>query len=77
LVEQKQLQSAYAKILEINPSHRLVNKIQDTLLTNQTGNQDTSDLVKLIYEQACIVENEPIPDSLEFCRRLNRFINAI
>lgn len=77
LVEQKQLQSASAKILEINPSHRLVNKIQATLTSQQDGNDDTSDLAKLIYEQACIVENEPIPDSLEFCRRLNKFINVV
>jgi molecular chaperone HtpG len=74
LIEQKQLNSASAKILEINPDHNIMTKIiQD--VQNNNVNEDTTDLTKLIYDQACVIENEPLTDPAEFCRRLNKFIH--
>jgi molecular chaperone HtpG len=74
LIEQKQLNSASAKILEINANHAIVAKIAADLEQNST-NQDTAELVQLVYDQACIIENEQLADPAEFCRRLNKFIN--
>ncbi len=73
LLEQKQLLSSSAKILEINPSHPFIQKIQHDIKAN-SADEDTAQLAKLIYDQACIIEEEPVKDPAEFCRRLNKFI---
>lgn len=74
LIEQKQLASASAKILEINPTHNIVQKLEQEI-ANNASDDGTADLVKLVYDQACIIENEPLKDPAEFCRRLNKFIH--
>jgi molecular chaperone HtpG len=70
LIEQKQLTSSSAKILEINLEHSIIAKIAEDL-----NSSDTDDLIRLVYDQACIIENEPILNPSEFCRRLNKFID--
>jgi molecular chaperone HtpG len=74
LMEQKQLSGLSAKILEINPSHDLMKKIFSDIDGGVVGD-DTIDLVNLIYDQACVIENEPLQNPAEFCRRLNKFIH--
>jgi molecular chaperone HtpG len=74
LIEQKQLNSSSAKILEINPHHSILVKISHDL-ENNTVSDDTEDLVRLIYDQACVIESEPLANPAEFCRRLNKFIH--
>ncbi|WP_375327018.1 molecular chaperone HtpG [Candidatus Tisiphia endosymbiont of Nemotelus uliginosus] len=73
LIEQKQLMSASAKILELNPKHKIIEKINSDITT---GNKDHMDeiLVKLIYDQACILEGEPVHDTGGFANRLNDII---
>jgi molecular chaperone HtpG len=69
LLEQKQIRSASAKILEINPKHQIIKKIQSDL-----GSEASTDLVKMLYDQACIVEGEPVADVAGFCKRMNKLL---
>ncbi|MDF3047587.1 MAG: htpG [Candidatus Midichloriaceae bacterium] len=72
LIEQKQLKSASSKILEINPKHFLMEKI-DSLL--KAANDDkASDLVWLSYDQACILEGEKVSDPKAFIGRVNALL---
>ncbi|MDP5110637.1 MAG: molecular chaperone HtpG [Rickettsiaceae bacterium] len=76
LIEQKQLTGASAKILEINPNHKIVLKIGSGL--KKKDNQDeNAALVHLLYDQACIIEGEPVPDAGAFSKRLNSILEEI
>ena len=76
LIEQKQLAGASAKILEINPNHKIVLKIGEGL--GEKANQDeNAALVHLLYDQACIIEGEPVSDAGAFSKRLNGILEKI
>ncbi|MFU7501479.1 MULTISPECIES: molecular chaperone HtpG [unclassified Candidatus Tisiphia] len=70
LIEQKQLIAASAKILELNPKHKIIEKINADVISN---NKDyaNEELVRLMYDQACIVEGEPVNNTGGFAKRLN------
>ncbi len=74
LIEQKQLKTQSAKILEINLTHFLIKRI-DMLLKNEEP-QKASELVWLTYDQACILEGERVADPKAFISRLNSFLVA-
>jgi molecular chaperone HtpG len=70
LLEQKQILNASAKILEINPNHKIIKSLNEKLA--KAENQiEISDTIKTLFDQACIVEGEPIIDIKDFSRRLN------
>lgn len=69
LVEQKQLNKISAKILEINPCHKIIKKIELDL-GDENKRSANSELVKLLFDQACILEGEVIKDSPSFSKRL-------
>ncbi len=73
LIEQKQLMSASAKILELNPKHPIIEKINNDLISSNKDNM-SEELVKLIYDQACILEGQPVNDISSFANRLNAVI---
>ncbi len=70
LIEQKQLMAASAKILELNPKNKIIEKINADIISN---NKDSAneELVRLMYDQACILEGEPVNDTGGFAKRLN------
>jgi molecular chaperone HtpG len=74
LLEQKQLASASAKIIEVNQQHPIIKKIASDLASNNDGNENTQELIKMLYDQACIIEGEPVKDTSAFSKRLNLFI---
>ena len=73
LIEQKQLTTASAKILEVNPEHNiirsLVSKLQDA-----SASSDIEDVAWLLLDQARILEGEEISDPAGFMRRLQSFV---
>jgi len=70
LIEQKQLQKSTSKILEINPDHPVMKNIAKAA-TGVDGNMaKAEDLVWLLFDQACILEGEPVVDVNNFSRRL-------
>ncbi|MFW0776669.1 MAG: molecular chaperone HtpG [Rickettsiales bacterium] len=66
LLEQKQLENATAKILEVNPNHAIIRALGDR--------EDIDDVVWLLFDQARILEGEDIVDPAEFTRRLQSFM---
>lgn len=75
LIEQKQLSISSAKILELNPNHPIIKKIVDNLEKNDTNeNHITKQLAELIFDQACIIEGEPIHDVAGFSKRFSEIL---
>ncbi len=73
LIEQKQIISSSAKILEININHPIIEKINDNVRKCENFDMNES-LIKLMFDQACIIENEPVIDATAFAKRLNEII---
>jgi molecular chaperone HtpG len=65
----RQLDNASKRILEINPNHRLIERLAASV--GQTGASDQlSEFAWLLLDQARIVEGEQLPDPPAFARRL-------
>ncbi len=73
LMEQKQLASASAKILEVNLKHPIIINLASKLKANK-DDSECGELVRILFDQACIIEGEPIKDSSAFSKRLNKFL---
>lgn len=61
------------KILEINEHHALIQK----LATLAEGNKDApalKDAARLLYDQACIIQGEPVNDPSSFVKRMAEFM---
>lgn len=70
LLEQKQINASSAKILEINSNHNIIKSLNDKLV-NSSASPEVVDTIKTLFDQACIIEGEPIADIKDFSRRLN------
>jgi len=77
LIEQKQLAKSSAKILELNPKHKIIEKINANVCEAAKATEDDSKLVSLIFDQACIMEGEPIADAAKFAQNLDNFLQRI
>jgi molecular chaperone HtpG len=73
LLEQKQLMAPLPKILEINPNHQIFKKIQDNI-TNKDKSEDIKEVIKTLFDEACILEGEPVNNPADFARRLNKMM---
>jgi molecular chaperone HtpG len=73
LTEHKQLPKRAAKIVEINPSHAVIQSLAARVAAGGM-NADTEDALWLLYDQALIAEGEPVTDSSAFARRLGQFM---
>lgn len=74
LLDQKQIASALPKILEINVNHNLIKSINDNL-SNSEKTEELKEIIKILYDEACIIEGEQIANPADFARRLNKFLN--
>jgi molecular chaperone HtpG len=74
LIEQKQLAKPSAKILEVNPNHPLVRKIE-TAVQAETSDSNTENLVYIVFDQACILEGEPVKDPARAITRINELLS--
>lgn len=73
LLEHNQLPKRMPKILELNPSHALVQQLARQIEGN-TGadlSEDVADKCWLLLDQARLSEGEPLSDMSAFIRRLN------
>ena len=68
LIEQKQLPAAAAKILEINPNHSIIQSL------GHANDASVDDVTWLLFDQARILEGEPVSDPTAFTRRLQSFV---
>ena len=69
LIEQKQLSSVSAKILEINPDNSII-KLLAGKLSAASASADIENATWLLFDQARILEGEEITDTSAFMRRL-------
>ena len=69
LKQHRQLDASARRILEINPRHRLIERLAASV--GETGASDQlSEFAWVLLDQARIVEGEPLPDPAAFARRL-------
>jgi molecular chaperone HtpG len=61
---------AIKPILEINPNHDIVKKLNDV-----SDKDLESDIARLLFEQALIAEGKVLDNAVEFNQRLNRIIS--
>jgi molecular chaperone HtpG len=73
LVEQKQLNKASVKVLEINKEHHIISTIAERIKQNAADNS-IDEIIHLLFDQACIIENEPVANASDFSKRLNNLI---
>jgi len=70
-----QLGQMTAKVLEINPAHAVVRKLAEK--AGETGAVDAlADPVWLIFDQARILEGDPLDDAAAFARRMSAAMEA-
>ncbi|HEY3910424.1 MAG TPA: molecular chaperone HtpG [Stellaceae bacterium] len=69
LKQHRQLDRAAKRILELNPSHKLIERLAATV--GETGASDQlGEFAWLLLDQARIIEGEQLPDPPAFARRL-------
>ncbi|MDR2760373.1 MAG: molecular chaperone HtpG [Rickettsiales bacterium] len=73
LLEQKQIASALARVVEINANHPIIKYIGEHM-GNEGEKEKLSDMVKILYDEACIMEGEPAPNPADFAARLNKML---
>jgi len=57
------------RILELNPSHPLIVRMNDELSARPDAEQ-VSEWIELLYDQALLIEGSPLPDPARFGKRL-------
>lgn len=71
LIAQKQLLAPSPKIFEINVKHPIIKYI-----AGHVGSDDAKELSELLFDQAAIVEGEPVADPGAFVKRFNKFVSG-
>src|SRR5690606_38739892 len=61
------------RILEINDKHTLIKKLAAMAAANKESG-DVKDAARLLFDQACIIQGEPVNDPASFARRMAEFM---
>ena len=73
LKQHRQLDTTAKRILELNPSHRLIERLAASV--GEAGaSEQLAEFAWLLLDQARIVEGEPLTDPAAFARRLATFL---
>ena len=73
LKQHRQLDTMSKRILELNPRHKLIERLSG--MVGETGASDQlSEFAWLLLDQARIVEGEQLPDAAAFARRLSSLL---
>ncbi len=70
----KQVDEASKRVLEINPRHALVIRLVDRMREDGL-NADIEEAARLLFDQARIIEGEPLDDPAAFSRRMASFMS--
>lgn len=73
LIDQKQLATAMPKILEINPSHEIIKLLKENMFKSEKEDE-VKEIVRTLYDEACILEGTPVENPTEFVKRLNKML---
>ena len=71
LKQHQQIDKTSQKVLEINPSHPLINDLLKILDNEKEKNLFFDDASWLLLDQAKIMEGQPVSDPSKFARRMN------
>lgn len=74
LIEQKQLNKSTSKILEINTTHPIIKQIDKLIDSDGELKDKAEDMVWLLFDQACVLEGEPVKDVTAFSKRLTKIL---
>ena len=81
LAEHKKSFAGSTKILELNPKHKIIKKINNDLkdlkLENNNSINDNENMIKLIFDQACIIEGEAVHDTVDFAKRFDDILEKV
>ncbi|MBY0580605.1 MAG: molecular chaperone HtpG [Rickettsiales bacterium] len=77
LMEQNQLNVKSARIFEINPNHSIFKKINDSLSNSKDDNELNSDMIEVVYGQACLIEGDSIENPSNFALKLNSLLERV
>jgi molecular chaperone HtpG len=75
LIEQKQLNKGTSKILEINLDHPIIKSIAKSI--DDSASSKSADIVWLLFDQACVIEGEPVKNPIDFSNRLVNLMSEI
>jgi molecular chaperone HtpG len=59
----------------VNPEHQVIKKIISHVSSNSASNEDR-DVINILYDQACIIDGEPVNDPAGFAKRINAVLLA-
>ncbi len=62
------------RILELNAEHPLVEKLQS--LVEKGDDPELANYVRVLYDQALLIEGSPIPDPAEFAKRVTTLLSS-
>jgi molecular chaperone HtpG len=62
--------------LEINHTHHIIKKIS-LEIDDKNKDEQNKELIHLLYDQACIIEGEPVYDVSAFSKRLNSLFEKL
>lgn len=68
-------QSPASQIFEINPNHSLIQNLS-SLVEQKDKKEILEEMAALLYDQALILEGEPVSDSQLFTHRLTTLMNT-
>jgi hypothetical protein len=78
LMEQRRFSFPVPKVLEINHKHSIIQRINsDFLDKDQNSIINNGELVKLIFDEACIIEGQLPSNVVEFSKRINDIIEKV
>ncbi len=73
LLEQNQILSSSAKILEINPNNKIIISLNEKL-SSTDKKQESEETIRTLFDIACINEGEPVLDAKDFSLRIEKLL---
>ena len=75
LRQHQQVQDAAPRVLEVNPKHPLILGLAKKIKKEKTG-QGIEEAALLLFDQARILDGEPVTDVKAFAQRLSKVMEA-
>ena len=75
MIEQKQMHSRSLKVMEVNENHPVIQKLSDDIKSQNANHDDMKEIVFMLFDQACILEGEPLKDVGAFAKRLGNLMS--
>jgi len=76
LKQHNQVRTSSTRILEINPTHKLIHKMAD-VAKNNSDKKDLEDMTWLLLDQARLLDGETLSDPIGFSKRLGSVLAKI